>query len=151
MILWMPSSSHPSFDLPNFSFYLFWQLEAIHIHGLKLNCCTLCLNGGGRSSALLLVCFHRCETLPCVFSEPRKRCHRDFKWLFLLIPGTSQRQFQINWLFQGQSSQALLPYTTKVGSITPPSWPLPRFFEDILMKVVLYLFSVAYTLRESSL
>lgn len=75
---------------------------------------------------------HRCWSvstdvkLPCVFSEPRERCHCDFKWLLLLIPGTSQRQFQISWLFQGHSRQALLPYTTKMG----PSLPHPGPYQD---------------------
>lgn len=92
----------------------------------KLSCCSLCLNGGGRSTASLLFCFYRCETLQCVFSESRERCYRDFKWLLLLIPGTSRRQFQINWLFQGQSSQASLPYTTKMG----PSLPHPDPYQD---------------------
>lgn len=105
----------------------FVLITGIHAYTwFELNCCTLCLKGGGRSTALLLVSFHRCETLPCVFSEPRERHHRDLKWLLLLIPGTSQGQFQINWLFQGQSRQAFLSYTTKMG----PSLPHPDPYQD---------------------
>lgn len=138
MILWIASFSHPSFHLPLFSVYFFWWLEVMHVW-FKLTCCTLRLNGGGMSTTSLFVCFHRCETFQCVFSEPiRKtgRCHRGFKPLlcsfFLGPPGGSYKLAGLSKNSPAKHHCSILPNWAQHS----PILPLTEIFEDVLMKAV---------------
>lgn len=149
MIRWISSSSYPSFHLPLFFLYFFWQLEVVHMW-FKLTCCTLCINGGGMSTSPLFVCFHRCETFQCGFSEPMRkteRCHHGLKSFFLGHPGGSYKLAGLSKNSPAKHHCTIIPKWAHHS----PILPLTEFFEDVLMKAISYLFSVAYTLRESSL
>jgi len=105
------------------------------------------------STPTLFVYFHKCETFQDVSSEPvrkTERSHHGFKPLLCsLFIGPPAGSYKLAGLSKNSPSKH---HCSKL-----PKWAhhslilsLTEISEDVLMKIISYLFSVAYTLRESS-
>lgn len=150
MILWMPLSSHSSSDLPNFSLYFFWHLEIMHIHGLNW---AVALRVWVEEEAAQHGCWSVSTDVKHfrVFFLNQERdaivTLSDCCFLSLGPPGGSSKLPG----FSKDSPAKYIYHTLAKWVHHSPILTLTKIFEDVLMKAVLSLFSVAYALWESTL